>query len=111
MRGFSLLLLVSAGVALPGCVASTLVDIATLPVRAGAKAVDLATTSQSEADENRGREIRRREEQLGKLERVYDKQRKRCDEGSVKACAEARETYDRIQNILPTIPAEPEDQA
>lgn len=109
MRGFTLLLLASASLALPGCVAKTLVEVATLPVRAGAKAVDLATTSQSEADENRGREIRRREEQLGKLERAYGKQRKKCEDGSEKACAEARATYDEIQKILPMIPAEPND--
>lgn len=109
MRGFTLLLLASASLTLPGCVAKTLVDVATLPVRAGAKAVDLATTSQSEADENRGREIRRREEQLGKLEREYGKQRKKCEDGSEKACEEARATYAQIQGILPTIPAEPRD--
>ncbi|MBX9898531.1 MAG: hypothetical protein K2Y17_11670 [Qipengyuania sp.] len=108
MRGFALLLLASASLMLPGCVAKTLVDVATLPVRAGAKAVDLATTSQSESDENRGREIRRREEQLGKLERAYAKQRARCDEGSAEACAEARATYAEIQAVLPSIPAEPD---
>ena len=108
MRGFSLVVLASASLMLPGCV-GTLVDVATLPVKAGAKAVDLATTSQSEADENRGREIRRREEQLGKLERAYSKQLKKCEEGSEEACVEARATYAEIQEILPTIPAEPED--
>jgi hypothetical protein len=112
MRGFSLVVLASASLMLPGCV-GTLVDVATLPVRAGAKAVDLATTSQSEADENRGRELRKREEQLGKLERAYAKQRKKCDakddRGSEKSCEEARATYAEIQAILPTIPAEPED--
>ena len=107
MRGFSLVVLASASLVLPGCIAETLVDVATLPVRAGAKAVDLATTSQSEADENRGRELRRREEQLGKLERAYAKQRAKCDEGSEEACAQARASYDEIQKILPTIPAEP----
>lgn len=108
MRGFSLAVLASASLMLPGCV-GTIVDAATLPVRAAGKAVDLATTSQSEADENRGREIRRREEQLGKLERAYAKQRAKCDEGSEEACAEARATYEEIQALLPTIPAEPKD--
>ena len=107
MRGFPCILLASASMLLSGCVAKTLVDVATLPVRAAGKAVDIATTSQSEADENRGREIRRREEQLGKLERAYAKQRKKCDEGSKEACAEARTTYAQMQEILPTIPAEP----
>lgn len=108
MRGLSPIFLVTASLLTSGCVAKALVDVATLPVRAGAKAVDLATTSQSEADENRGREIRRREEELGKLERVYAKQRQKCDEGSEKACEEARGTYAQIQAILPTIPAEPQ---
>lgn len=109
MRGFSIAILASACLLASGCVAKTLVDVATLPVRAGAKAVDLATTSQSEADENRGRELRRREEKLGRLEREYAKQRKRCEDGSEQACAEARATYNAIQRILPTVPAEPQD--
>ena len=108
MRGFSLLLLIATSTMLPGCV-GTLVDVATLPVRAGAKAVELATTSQAEADENRGRELRKREERLGKLERAYAKQRKKCEDGSEKACEEARASYAEIQEILPTIPAEPDD--
>ena len=111
MRGFTLCLLATASLTLPGCVAKTLVDVATLPVRAGAKAVDLATTSQSEADEKRGRDLRKREEQLGKLERAYAKQRAKCEakdeRGSEEACTEARVTYDEIQKILPTVPAEP----
>ncbi|MET0361405.1 MAG: hypothetical protein ABW048_06600 [Sphingobium sp.] len=55
---------VLAGVAtmavLPGCIARTAVDVVTLPVKAGAKAVDWSTTSQEEADRNRGREMRKR---------------------------------------------------
>ena len=108
MRGFTFLVLAPASLALPGCVAKTLVDVATLPVRAGAKAVDLATTSQSESDENRGREIRRREEQLGKLERASAKQRAKCDEGDEKSCEAARASYAEIEQVLPTVPAEPE---
>ena len=107
MRGWSLLLAVSAAPMLGGCVAKTLVDVATLPVRAGAKAVDLATTSQSEADEKRGRELRKREERLGKLEREYAKQRRRCEDGNAGACEDARETYAEIEELLPTVPVEP----
>lgn len=110
MRGLSLLLLAGASVMLSGCLAKTIVDVATLPVRAAGKAVDLATTSQSEADENRGRELRKREEQLGKLERAYGKQRTKCENGSEEACAEARTTYAQIQELLPTLPAEPEPE-
>ncbi|MBL8656382.1 MAG: hypothetical protein JNJ92_03370 [Altererythrobacter sp.] len=106
MRGRSVLLLIACVPALSGCV-GTLVDAATLPVRAAGKAVDLATTSQSEADENRGRELRRREEQLGKLERSYAKQSARCERGEAKSCEEARKTYAEIEALLPTLPAEP----
>lgn len=108
MRGLPIILACGASLILSGCVAKTLVDVATLPVRAGAKAVDLATTSQSEADEKRGRELRKREERLGELERAYDKQRGRCEDGNKTACDEARATYAEIQELLPTIPAEPE---
>ena len=67
----------------------------------------MATTSQSEADEKRGREIRRREEQLAKLERRYREQREDCEDGDRKACDKARETYEDIQEILPSVPYEP----
>jgi len=92
---------------LQGCIAKTAFDVATVPVRAAGKAVDLATTSQSESDEKRGRELRKREEQLGKLERRYAKQREDCDDGDRAACRDASETYDEMQDLIPTIPAEP----
>ena len=51
--------------ALTGCVvgtiAETAVDIAVLPVKVAAAGVDAVTTSQSEADEKRGRELRKAE--------------------------------------------------
>ena len=50
---------------LSGCivasVAETAVDVVTLPVKAVSAGVDAATTSQSEADEKRGRELRKAE--------------------------------------------------
>lgn len=63
MRG----MIVAAGaLLLGGCMAynagRAAVKVATFPVRAGAKAVDWATTSQSEADRNRGRTLREAEE-------------------------------------------------
>ena len=67
MRPLIILTAPLAALMLSGCLAKTVVDVATLPVKAASKAVDLATTSQSEADEKRGREIRRREERLAKL--------------------------------------------
>ena len=98
-----------AALALQGCLAKTAFDVVTLPVKAGSKAVDLATTSQSEADEKRGRELRKRQERLRKLERRYADQREDCADGNRKACDKAREIYAEIQQILPTIPYEPED--
>ncbi len=71
-----ILILVCLPVLLGGCVvgtiASTAVDIATLPVKAVAAGVDAATISQSEADEKRGRELRRADELRAAEER------KRC---------------------------------
>ncbi|HWK41022.1 MAG TPA: hypothetical protein VNR60_03745 [Croceibacterium sp.] len=93
--------------ALQGCLAKAAVDVATLPVKAVGKGVDLATTSQEEADRNRGREIRQREEKLGRLQRQYDRQMKRCQDGDRRACDEARIAYAEMQQILPSIPAEP----
>jgi hypothetical protein len=93
--------------ALGGCLAKTVVGVATAPVRIASKGVDLATTSQSEADENRGRELRKREAKLGRLERDYDRQSKDCVKGNQGACAQARRTYDQIQALLPTVPVEP----
>ena len=61
---------------LAGCIAQTAVDIVTLPVRAASKTVDVLTTSQSEADEMRGREIRKREECFGKEERRAERERR-----------------------------------
>jgi hypothetical protein len=55
--------------ALTGCIARTAVDIVTLPVKAASKTVDVLTTSQAEADQKRGREVRLREECIGKEER------------------------------------------
>ncbi len=101
--------LAAASLALPGCIARTAAAVVTAPVKVGSKAVDLATTSQSEADEKRGREIRKREEELGKLQRRYDKEIVKCREGDDEACEDAQATYAEIQAILPTIPGERED--
>ena len=93
--------------ALQGCLAKAALDVATLPVKAASRAVDLATTSQSEADEKRGREIRRREAELAKLERRYEEERRDCERGDKEACEDARETYAEIKRLPPSIPVEP----
>lgn len=61
-----------------GTVASTAVDVVTLPVKVVSAGVDAATTSQSEADEKRGRALRKAEEKAGREAR--DVQR-RCSAG------------------------------
>ena len=58
-----------------GCV-STVAHVVTAPVRVAGKAVDLATTSQSESDRNYGKKMRQAEEREGKERRDWAK---RCD--------------------------------
>ena len=80
MNRFALLLL---PVGLSGCVvgtvARTAVDVATLPVKAVSAGVDAATTSQSEADEKRGRELRKADEERGRQLRQLAE---RCRKGN-----------------------------
>jgi hypothetical protein len=59
-------------------VASTAVDVVTLPVKVVSAGVDAATTSQSEADEKHGRAIRKEEERLGRERRALEE---RCRKG------------------------------
>lgn len=59
-------------------VASTAVDVVTLPVKVVSAGVDAATTSQSEADQKRGRAIRKEEERLGRERRALEE---RCRKG------------------------------
>ena len=76
------LLVLLAAPALSGCVvgtiANTAVDVVTLPVKVASAGVDAATTSQSEADEKRGREMRKAEEERGKQLRLAEE---RCRKG------------------------------
>ena len=77
LAGMRILLL--AALLLPGCtVARTAVDVVTLPVKVASAGVDAATTSQSEADEKRGREIRKAEEERGRQLRLLEE---RCRKG------------------------------
>ena len=61
-----------------GTIAETAVDVATIPVKVVSSGVDAATTSQSEADEKRGRELRRQDEERGKQARAMAE---RCRKG------------------------------
>ena len=60
----ALLLLASLG----GCV-RTVASVVTFPVKAAAQGVDWATTSQDEADRNRGRKERKAEAKQAKVDR------------------------------------------
>lgn len=76
---------------LAGCaVASTAVNVVTLPVKAVSKGVDLATTSQSEADEKRGRELRKEEERAGKEAREREKACRKAAERGEPCAVEAQ---------------------
>jgi hypothetical protein len=61
-----------------GTVAKTAVDVVTLPVKVVSAGVDAATTSQKEADEKRGRELRKQDEERGKQIRLAQE---RCRKG------------------------------
>lgn len=106
VRNARLLAVPLVAVALQGCLAKTALEVATAPVKIGSKAVDLATTSQSEADQKRGREIRQREERLAKLDRRLRDQEDDCLKGDDKACREAASTRREMDALLPTVPVE-----
>ena len=75
-----------------GTIASTAVDIATLPVKVVSAGVDAATTSQSEADQARGQKLRKAEEAAGKRMRQWQ--------------ADCRKAQDRGEQCAPR-PAPP----
>ena len=75
-------LFLAAPLSLGGCVVGTIartaVDVVTLPVKVVSAGVDAATTSQSEADEKRGRDLRKAEEKAGKEAREAKKRAKKA---------------------------------
>jgi len=93
---------------LGGCLAKTAIDVATAPVKVASRTFDLATTSQSETDEKRGREIRRREERLAKLDKQLRVQEDACLAGDDAACRAAVTSRREIDALVPTIPVEQE---
>lgn len=101
------IVIAGAAFALQGCLAKTAVDVATAPVRLAGEAVDLATTSQAEADRNRGRELRQREERYQRLDREYGRQIKRCQDGDRRACDRARRAYAEMQVLRPSLSVDP----
>ncbi len=84
-----------------GCIASTVVDVVTAPVKVVGKGADLLTTSQSEADENRGRALRHRDEKLGQLSRERDKYGKKCaKDGQKDDCRRAEKADMEIRELM-----------
>jgi len=91
LESMKALLILIAALPLSGCivgtVAKTAVDVATLPVKAVSAGVDAVTTSQSEADQKRGRQIREAEERRGRELRAMEK---RCRSGRALATDDCR---------------------
>jgi hypothetical protein len=74
-----ILVLPALALVLPGCIAKTALDVATLPVKVASAGVDAVVTTQAEADQKRGRQIRKQEECIGKEERRARKQEREPD--------------------------------
>ena len=95
-------ILIGAMLAVPlltGCV-SAVKTVVTAPVKAVGQVADWSTTSQDEADRNRGREMRKREEQLGKLSRQRDKAAEKCRDGKEEQCQRAEVLEHEIEAIM-----------
>ena len=69
-----LLFLIAVALTLPACV-RTVAGVVTAPVKVVSQGADWATTSQDEADRNRGRKIRKQEEREGKERRRQEQER------------------------------------
>ena len=76
---FRLLIVGAAALALSGCIAKAALDVATIPVKVASAGVDAAITTQAEADQKRGRQIRRQEECIGKEDRQARKPKREPD--------------------------------
>lgn len=59
---------------LSACVGSVVKTVVTAPIKAAGAVVDATTTSQAEADRNRGREIRKQEEREAKERKRQEKE-------------------------------------
>ena len=74
-----ILLVAALAFPLGGCIAQTAVDIVTLPVKVASAGVDAVTTSQAEADQKRGRQVRKYEECVGRADRKAERRREEPD--------------------------------
>ena len=84
---------------LSGCVGAVK-SVVTAPVKAVGQVADWSTTSQDEADRNRGRAMRAREEQLGKLSRQRDKAADKCRGGDQTQCQRAEALEHEIEAVM-----------
>ena len=95
----ALILPLIAAPLLAGCV-SAVKTVVTAPVKAVGQVADWSTTSQDEADRNRGRELRKREEQMGKLARQRDKAVEKCRDGDEEQCRRAEVPDHEIEALM-----------
>lgn len=95
----AMLLALSAAPLLAGCV-SAVKTVVTAPVKAVGQVADWSTTSQEEADRNRGRALRQREERVGKLTRQHDKAAQKCRDGRQDQCQRAEVLSHEIEAVM-----------
>ena len=95
----ALIIVALAAPALAGCV-SAVKSVVTAPVKAVGQVADWSTTSQDEADRNRGRAMRDREERLGKLSRQRDKATEKCRSGQEDQCQRAEVLDHEIEAVM-----------
>ena len=94
-----LILAVMTAPLLAGCI-SAVKTVVTAPVKAVGQVADWSTTSQDEADRNRGRAMREREERLGKLSRQRDKATDKCERGDHEQCRRAEVLNHEIEAVM-----------
>jgi ribosomal protein L12E/L44/L45/RPP1/RPP2 len=80
--GRLLLVALPCALLVSGCVGSIVKTVVTAPIKAAGAVVDATTTSQAEADRNRGREIRKAEEREAKERKRQEKEASEPPEGS-----------------------------
>ena len=95
----AIILALMAAPLLTGCI-SAVKTVVTAPVKAVGQVADWSTTSQDESDRNRGREMRKREEQLGKLSRQRDKAAAKCQNGNEEQCQRAEVLEHEIEAVM-----------
>jgi hypothetical protein len=92
MKRLILLLPLLLGGCVIGTIAHTAVDVVTLLVKVASAGVDAAITSQAEADQKRGRALRKQEEARGRELRLAEE---RCRKGRPLATDDCRTAVPR----------------